>query len=73
MLPDGKKFYIEKLYEDDSSGMKHSHFHDFYEIYYLLEGTRRYFINHTIYDVVPCDVLLVNKGDVHLSQSPEPA
>ncbi len=72
MLPEGKKFYIETLNETGSSGMKHSHFHSFYEIYYLLEGNRRYFINHTIYDVAPFDVLLVSKGDVHLSQSVEP-
>lgn len=73
MLPDGKKFYIETLNETSSRGMTQSHFHDFYEIYYLLEGERRYFINHTIYDVVPFDVILVSKGDVHLSQSPEPS
>lgn len=72
MLPEGKNFYIETFNELNSSGMKQSHFHDFYEIFYLLEGERRYFINHTIFDVQPFDVILVNKGDVHLSQSLTP-
>ena len=68
MLPNGKNLYIESLSETHSTGMQQSHFHDYYEIYYLLEGKRRYFINHTLYDVEPFDVLLINKGDIHLSQ-----
>lgn len=68
-LPNDKNLYIETLSETNSKGMSQSHFHDYYEIYYLLEGKRRYFINHTLYDVIPGDVLMINKGDIHLSQS----
>lgn len=71
MMPDGKKFHIETFYKAYSNGMEQSHAHDFYEIYYLLDGKRRYFINDAIYDAAPFDVILVNKGDVHLSQSPK--
>ncbi len=67
-LPIDKDIYIETLSEEDSSGMNQSHFHDYYEIFYLLEGKRRYFINHTLYDVLPHELILVNKGDVHLSK-----
>lgn len=67
-LPNDKNLFIEALSETGSKGMSQSHFHDYYEIYYLLEGNRRYFINHTLYDIVPYDVVLVNKGDIHLSQ-----
>lgn len=71
-LPTGKELFVETLTEKVSFGMNQSHFHDYYEIYYLLDGKRRYFINHTIYNVEPFDVILVNKGDVHMAQSPEP-
>lgn len=64
-----QNYYIESLSEPVSTGMKHEHIHDFYEILFMLEGERRFFINHTLYNLVPYDVILVNKGDVHLSQS----
>lgn len=64
-LPEGKDFWIEKLEEANSPGMAHSHFHNYYEIYFLMDGSRRYFINHTLYDVVPNEVVLINKGDIH--------
>ena len=67
-LPEGKNVYVETLSEQTASSMSQSHIHDYYEIFYLLEGQRRYFINHTLYDVLPYDVILVNKGDVHLTQ-----
>lgn len=68
-LPADKNLWIETLSETSSKGMRISHFHDYYEIYYLLEGQRRYFINHDLYDVAPHDIILVNKGDIHLAQS----
>ncbi len=71
-LPEGKNLWVESLSETDASGMSQSHFHDYYEIYYLLDGNRRYFINHTLYDVTANDIMLVNKGDIHLAQSANP-
>lgn len=72
-LPEGKNLWVESLSETDAAGMSQSHFHDYYEIYYLLEGKRRYFINHTLYDITANDITLVNKGDIHLAQSSTPA
>lgn len=69
MLPADKNLWIDTLSETNSMGMSSSHFHDYYEIYYLLEGKRRYFINHSLYDVSPHDIILVNKGDIHQTQS----
>lgn len=71
-LPEGKSLWVESLSETDAAGMSQSHFHDYYEIYYLLEGKRRYFINHTLYDISANDIILVNKGDIHLAQSANP-
>lgn len=68
MLPEGKNMWVGTVTETASTGMNQSHLHDYYEIYYLLEGQRRYFVNHTLYDVIPHDIIFVNKGDIHLSQ-----
>ncbi len=67
-LENGMSFNVEKLSETASEGMSQSHIHDYYEIYYLLEGKRRFMINHTLYDIVPQDIMLINKTDVHISQ-----
>ncbi len=45
--------------------MSHMHYHDSYEMYYLLSGKRRYFINHKIYDLVPGDIILIPKNVIH--------
>ena len=67
-LEKGMSFNVEKLSEAASEGMSQSHIHDYYEIYYLLEGKRRFIINHTLYDIVPQDLMLIDKTDVHISQ-----
>lgn len=64
-LPEGKTFWIGKVSETESQGMPHSHFHNYYEIYYLVDGKRRFFVNHSLYDVLPDDIMLINKGDIH--------
>ena len=67
-LPPNRDFYVESLSEESGNCMSNSHIHDYYEIYYLLEGQRRYLVNHTLYDLLPYDVMLINKGDVHITQ-----
>ncbi len=68
MLKDGQLLTVEQLQESASTSMASSHMHDFYEIYYLISGKRRYFINHTLYDIDCGDVILVSKGDIHRTQ-----
>lgn len=45
--------------------MDHSHEHDFHEIYYLLSGSRRYFINDSIYTINKGDIVVILKGTIH--------
>jgi len=45
--------------------MKTSHQHDFYEIYYLLSGQRRFFVEDEIYYVNKGDLVLIKKGVLH--------
>ena len=71
MLQNGEQLLVEKLEEDAETSMAESHIHDYYEIYYLSSGKRRYFINHTLYDIDCGDVILVDKGDIHRTQALE--
>ena len=42
-----------------------NHYHDDYEIYYLLEGERFYFVKDRIYHVKKGDVVIINKNVIH--------
>lgn len=67
MLPEGRDVFIDREENHKPYVMKNSHMHDYYEMYYLMAGTRRYFINHTLYNMEPGDVILVDKSDLHLT------
>lgn len=45
--------------------MKKRHYHNQYEIYYLLNGERNYFINQRSYHVTKGDLVLINKNVLH--------
>lgn len=45
--------------------MKDAHYHPYYEFYYLLSGTRKFFINDTIYTVRRGDLIIIPKGEIH--------
>ena len=44
----------------------HTHVND-YEIYFLLTGKRRFFMEHTLYTLEKGDILLIEKGNIHRS------
>ncbi len=45
--------------------MTKNHFHNEYEIYYLLSGERNYFIGDRTFHVIKGDLVLINNFDVH--------
>lgn len=45
--------------------MEQRHYHEQYEIYYLLSGERNYFINQRSYHVKKGDLVLINKNILH--------
>jgi AraC-like DNA-binding protein len=45
--------------------MTNNHFHEFYEIYYLVKGEREYFIKDRVYRVQAGDVVFINKRELH--------
>lgn len=45
--------------------MDTDHFHDFYEIYYLLSGQRHYYIRNRMYALEAGDLVFINKNHLH--------
>lgn len=45
--------------------MAQAHSHDAYEIYYLVSGNRRFFINDSIYYIKAGDLVIIPKGEIH--------
>ncbi|CAG7635441.1 AraC family transcriptional regulator [Paenibacillus allorhizosphaerae] len=62
-------FSIQYMRRKGFSTMKDPHFHAFYEIYYLLQGERIYFINGQVYTVQRGDMIIINPHDVHRTTS----
>ena len=48
-----------------STDMSKPHFHRWFEVYYLISGKRRYFIESEIYDIYPGDMILIPKMVTH--------
>ncbi len=57
-------FYIDRQ-KRGSMSMATPHYHNTYEIYYLLEGRRNYFIENRTYPVVKGDIVIINIQDIH--------
>ena len=56
---------VEQVVREEDYSMKSRHFHDTYELYYLLEGERYYFIDKETYRVGAGDVVLVKPNQIH--------
>lgn len=77
-LSHGNRF-VEKFqyynieYEKCSSirDMPIYHFHEDYEIYYLISGERHYFINDRTYHIKSGDLVLINSNVIHRTTSPK--
>ena len=56
---------MERRRQDDFPGMQECHFHENYELYYLISGERQYFIQDRSYHVKAGDLVLVNSNQIH--------
>lgn len=45
------------------------HSHQYCELFFLLSGQRRYFVDHTIYDVSPGNLVIIPKTQLHRTAS----
>ncbi|MBQ6240583.1 MAG: helix-turn-helix domain-containing protein [Firmicutes bacterium] len=50
---------------ENSYTMSKQHFHDYYEIYYLREGSRFYFIKDNTYYIKAGDLVMIDRHEVH--------
>jgi AraC-like DNA-binding protein/mannose-6-phosphate isomerase-like protein (cupin superfamily) len=58
---------IEQCKRHEPCSMPMYHYHDGYEIYYLLSGSRNYFIDEINYRVEKGSLVLINKGVPHMT------
>ena len=58
-------FVVEREKRKRPVNMPDMHYHNYYEIYYLISGKIRYFIGDHVYDVYPGDVVLIPPGTIH--------
>lgn len=60
-----KDIFIEHIKRINPYYMQHNHYHPKYEIYYLLNGDRNYFIQDRVYNVKKGDLVLINSNVMH--------
>lgn len=56
---------VERVRRDSDFTMDIKHFHDDYEIYYLMSGDRYYFIGQQIYHIKKGGLALINSHEIH--------
>lgn len=56
---------VERIERDYNFNMESKHFHNEYELYYLLEGERYYFIDKQTYHVKKGSLVLIDQNQVH--------
>jgi AraC-like DNA-binding protein len=56
---------VERVRREDSVVLPSNHYHDYYEIYYLLAGERRFFIKDTTYDLQKGALVLIKPKVIH--------
>lgn len=68
------EFLIRRTLRDAHFDMGESHYHPYYEIYYVLSGQCRCFIGHSIYHLFPGDMVLIPPSILHkmLYESEQP-
>ena len=58
-------FFIDRVDRDTGYEMASFHIHHKYEIYYEIEGSRRYFIEDAAYIVNAGSVVLIGENQIH--------
>ncbi|WP_025680790.1 helix-turn-helix transcriptional regulator [Paenibacillus massiliensis] len=66
-------FEIEQVRRTEQFDMMTDHFHDSYEIYYLLDGERYYYIHNRLYALQAGDLIVITKNELHRTTNKGPA
>ncbi|NCC55696.1 MAG: cupin domain-containing protein [Erysipelotrichia bacterium] len=64
-ISNNKNIFCSTSKPDMLFNMPNIHYHNHHEIYYLLSGKRKYFIDNQIYNVNKGDIVLIPKGVLH--------
>lgn len=56
---------VERIERDFDFNMQQRHFHNEYEIYYLISGERYYFIENQIYNVKKGSLVFIDRNQIH--------
>ena len=59
------EFLISRTKRSYEFNMVKSHWHPYYELFYLMSGHCKIFINHTLYYVEPGDMIFISPGEIH--------
>ncbi|MCA0758101.1 AraC family transcriptional regulator [Paenibacillus sp. N4] len=59
------ELFVEYMKRTEPYTMGEDHYHDYYEIYYLLSGQRVYFIRDRSYSVEQGDLVFIDKHELH--------
>lgn len=65
LLQANGEFGIEYLKNTRPMTMAYNHYHNHYEIYYLLSGERYYFIKERTYHIMQGDLVMINPFELH--------
>lgn len=60
-----KNLYCSRSKQNRIFYMSNPHYHNHYEIYYLLSGKRKYFIENKVYELSKGDIVLIPKNKLH--------
>ena len=58
-------FLAEYHLRSEAYNMPSNHYHDAYEVYYLISGERYYFIKDRTYHIITGDLVLINPNELH--------
>jgi AraC-like DNA-binding protein len=71
LVPSG--FHIHKVHRTAPYNMRVNHYHEAYEMYYMISGERYYFIKDRTYRIQPGDLVLIDKLVLHKTQTITPS
>lgn len=64
-----ESFNINRQIRENSKNALSLHYHDAYEIYYLISGERYYFIKDKTYHATPGTLVMINPFDIHCTSN----
>lgn len=64
-----KNFYIDENVINRNWDMENFHYHNSFEIYYLVSGNRKMLVEDRVYELCPSDIVLINPNILHRSMN----